>query len=151
MTIVHVNPKGRIQDQSTSVPVIVEILASGPDAIPVLINLIGSDRRYEKSPFDYWPEMHEGDMALAILSDLFLDPTWKASTLSETCWGNLLHKTDHPDSPTWRLLDQYIETHGREDLVRSWSELWSEVRNETVWDEEGKFFRVRNRELVSCS
>jgi hypothetical protein len=149
MTIGHVNPKGRIQDQPLSVPVVAEILASGPEAIPLLINLIGSEQRYENPPFDYWPEMHEGDMALVVLSDLFLDPTWRSSTLPEACWDNMLGRSG-PDISAWRLLGQYIETHGREDLVKRWSELWSAVEKETVWDEEGRYFRVRNRELVSC-
>ena len=148
MTIEHDNPKGRIQDQQTSVPVIAEIIASGPDAIPVLIKLIESERRYENPPFDYWPEMYEGDMALAILSDLFLDPTWKASTLPETCWNNMLH-TPGPDISAWRLLERFIETHGREELVTKWTELYVAVKKEIVWDEEGRFFRV-HRELVSC-
>ena len=149
MTIGHVNSKGRIQDQPTSAPVITEILASGPDAIPVLIDLIGSERPYGKPPFDYWPRMHEGDMALAILSDLFLDSTWKASTLPESCWDNLLDRSG-PDASAWELLEQYIEKHGREDLARKWGELWAEVKNEAVWDEKGKFYRVQNKELVPC-
>ncbi len=124
LQIEHREPKGRAQDM-TSDPVIASIVASGKDGIPVLIELVESERLYENPPFDFWPEVREGDMALSILCDLFLDPTWKKSTVPERCWDNLLQRSD-PGVPAWELLSHYVETNGRSSLAEKWSATWSE-------------------------
>ena len=148
LQIGHMEPKGRAQDQQSD-PVIALIVAAGKEAIPVLIELIESDRLYERPPFDYWPEVHEGDMAFAILCDLFLDPTWKKSTLPELCWETALNRADS-SVPAWELLSRYVDTYGRSGLADQWRTAWSTHRDRIVWDEEGRFFRVAGHELVSC-
>ena len=117
--------------------------------IPVLIELIESDRLYRRPPLDYWPEVREGDMAFAMLCDLFLDPTGEKSTLPELCWDNALKRSDSSVA-AWELLGRYMNTYGRSSLAAQWRKAWSKHRESIVWDEEGRFFRVTGRELVSC-
>jgi len=151
LQIEHLNSKGRVQDPEyqRQGPVMQAILQSGKAAIPVLIDLIESERPYTGSPLDFWPEVREGDMALIILSDLFLDPTWRQSTLPELCWDNLLERADSA-VPAWDLLERYIRSHGRAALTSRWRAAWLEHETKIVWDDDGRFFKVVDRELVPC-
>lgn len=148
LKIGHMPPKGRVQDRSAD-PVVAAILETGKEAIPILIELLESDRLYDSPPFDYWPEVHEGDVALVILGDLFLDPTWTKSTLPELCWDNVLERSAS-STPGWELLSRYVDKYGRSSLADRWRVAWTKHRESIVWDEEGRFFRVAGHELVSC-
>ena len=141
-------PKGRVQDHSSD-PVVESILAAGKDAIPTLINLIQSERMFDHPPLAYWPEVREGDMALVTLCDLFLDQTWKKSTLPELCWDNLLGRTDS-DTSAWDLLYRYIGEYGRSSLADKWKAVWLEHRSRIAWDKEGRYFKVGGMELQAC-
>ena len=144
--------KGRVQDKGYAArdPQVIAILASGKNAIPQLIGLLTSEKPFEKSPVPLWPKMVEGDLALAVLSDLFLDPSWKQSTLPDLCWDSILHRTSD-DLPAWVLLDAFIKAHGREALAARWRQAWLEHGDSVVWDVSGQFFRVEGRDLSVCA
>lgn len=149
LQIEHLAPKGRVQDHDPEDPVVTAIVSSGRDAIPVLIRLIESERVYEETPIDFWPLVREGDVAFAILSDLFLDPTWKKSTLPDLCWDNILERTSS-DLPAWQVLEDFVATHGRAAIAEKWRSAWSTHQADLEWDEAGRFFRVAGRELAPC-
>jgi hypothetical protein len=94
--------------------------------------------------------MVEGDMALIVLSDLFLDPTWKQSTLPELCWDNLLGRTSG-DTASWDLLKNYVASHGRAELARHRLQAWARDGERMRWDPKGNYFKVEGRELVACA
>ncbi len=131
-------------------PQVSAILAMGKEAIPVLIEALESDKPYERPPFDFWPRMTEGDMALVVLSDFFLDPTLRKSTIPELCWDNILER-DSAGISASDLLDRFVKAHGRAELARRWRQAWMQYGSESRWDSAGRFFRVEGRELADCA
>jgi hypothetical protein len=152
MKIAQLGGKGRIQDQEYQPkdPQITAILTAGKDAIPLLIEALDSERPYDHAPKSFWPGMVEGDMALIVLSDLFLDPTWRRSTLPELCWDNLLERTSE-ETTAWELLHGFVESHGRAELARRWRQAWAQYGATVRWEPKGQYFEVAGRELASCA
>ena len=152
MAIAQLGGKGRIQDQEYQPkdPQIAAILATGKDAIPLLIKALESERPYKDSPNSFWPNMVEGDVALIVLSDLFLDPTWQRSALPELCWDNLLERKGL-DVPAWDLLHAFVTVHGRVAVANRWRQVWEKEGPKVQWDHGGRFFKVEGRELMSCA
>jgi len=152
MKIAQLGGKGRIQDLGYQPrdPQVTAILAMGKDAIPLLIDAIESERPYGDPPAPFWPKMVEGDVALVVLSNLFLDPTWQRSTLPELCWDNLLERTSE-ETPAWELLNAFVKLHGRAELARRWRQAWAQDGTRVRWDSTGKYFRVEGRELTACA
>jgi len=152
MKIAQLGGKGRIQDPQYQPkdPQITAILTAGKDAIPLLIEALDSERPYDHAPKSFWPGMVEGDMALIVLSDLFLDPTWRRSTLPELCWDNLLERTSE-ETTAWELLHGFVESHGRAELARRWRQAWAQYGATVRWEPKGQYFEVAGRELASCA
>jgi hypothetical protein len=63
--------KGRVEYCSGSV--MHQILADGKNAIPVLISQLTETARTKYQIADYWGDTRSGDVAYAILTDLFTD------------------------------------------------------------------------------
>jgi hypothetical protein len=152
LKITQLAGKGRVQDKGYPArdPQVAAILASGKNAIPQLIEALKSEKPFEQPPVPFWPKMVEGDLALAVLSDLFLDPTWERSTLPELCWDNILRRTSVA-APAWVLLNDFVESHGRDVLAARWRQAWLEHGDRMVWDAAGQYFKVEGRELSVCS
>ena len=144
--------KGRVQDLKYRPrdPQIATILALGKDAIPLLIDALESETAYERPPVDFWPTMVEGDMALVVLTNLFLDPTWSRSTLPELCWDTVLERKSDGET-AWDLLDDFVRSHGRAELANRWRQAWAEHGSKLKWDPVGQFFVVEGRELTTCA
>jgi hypothetical protein len=152
MQVAHLGGKGRVQDQKyhPSDPQITAILKMGKEAIPLLIEALESERPYIKPPVDYWPEIVGGDVALVVLSDLFLDPTWLQSTLPELCWDNLLERTSE-DTTASDLLNGFVKVHGRAALATRWRQAWAQYGSRVRWNPTGQYFEVEGRELTACA
>jgi hypothetical protein len=152
MEIAHLGGKGRIQDQEyhPNDPQVAAILAMGKEAIPALIEAIESERPYKNAPIDFWPKMVEGDVALAVLSDLFLDPTWLQSTLPELCWDNLLGRISEETTAS-ELLSDFVKSNGRAELATRWRQAWAQYGARVRWDSTGRYFKVEGRELTACA
>ena len=148
LDIEHRQPKGRMQDDRSN-PVIASVISHGKDSIPILIDLIESERIYSQPPFDFWPQVKEGDVALALLSNLFLDPTWRNSSLPSLCWDNILER-ETSATPSWELLYAYVEKHGRQPLAEKWRKAWVTHQAAIEWDSEGWYFRVNGLEPTPC-
>ena len=150
--IAQLGGKGRIQDATSHPkdPQVSAILAAGKEAVPILIDALESTRPFEKSPQPFWPRMVEGDVALIVLSDLFLDPTWKRSTLPELCWDNILKRTD-ADTPARDLLDTFVAAHGRAELAKRWRAAWAQHSTAVRWDPTGQYFVVEGKPLMACA
>ena len=143
-------PKGRVQDHRD--PVIEKILATGKASIPRLIDLLESERDLPDSIVSTnpsWPAIVEGDAALVILCDLFLDPSWSRSTLPELCWENLLERQNDSVSG-YALLYEHIERFGRASIASRWREVWQRYQDQIEWDEGERFFVVKGKALGAC-
>jgi hypothetical protein len=152
LKIAQLGGKGRIQDAQYQPKdaQVSAILAAGKDAVPLLIDALESARPYEISPNSFWPVMAEGDVALIVLSDLFLDPTWKRSTLPELCWDNILQRTD-AETPAWDLLNTFVKAHGRAELAKRWRAAWARHSAAIRWDPAGRYFVVEGQALAACA
>lgn len=75
--------KGRFQDPDYCKPkAIDQILADGKSAIPVLISQITETRQMAEPIYDFWPRpLRTGELAEAILENLFVDDSWEKSTM----------------------------------------------------------------------
>jgi len=151
LKIAHLGGKGRIQDSQYQPKdaQVSAILAAGKDAVPLLIDALESTRPFETSPMSFWPMMAEGDVALIVLSDLFLDPTWKRSTLPELCWDNILQRAD-AETPAWDLLNAFVKAHGRAELAKRWRAAWTRHNAAIRWDPKGRYFVVEGQTVAPC-
>ncbi len=149
LKIARIGSKGRIQDAQYQPKdaQVSAILAAGKNAVPILIDKLESIRPYEMAPNSFWPKMVEGDVALIVLSDLFLDPTWKRSTLPELCWDNILQRTD-AETPAWDLLHSFVVAHGRAELARRWRAAWGRYGATIRWDPTGRYYVVEGQALA---
>lgn len=152
LKIAHLGDKGRIQDAEYQPKdaQLSAILAAGKDAVPLLIDALESVRPYDIPPKSFWPGMVEGDVALIILSNLFLDPTWKQSTLPELCWDNILERTD-ARTPAWDLLSAFVKAHGRGELAKRWRAAWARHGAAVRWDSTGRYFVTEGQALAACT
>jgi len=152
MALKPCSDKGRFQDTeyNPSPKQVEQLVAMGPEVIPFLISRLESTRRYEETPICFWPGMVEGDMALVILLDLFLDPTWRKTTLPESCWGSFAGPKTSPNEPGSAVFYAYVKRVGRKAIRKKWAHIWEEHRASIKWDEGGRFFRVGGRELTPC-
>jgi hypothetical protein len=147
------SPKGRFQDlaYNPSRKQAERLVGMGTELIPFLISRLESTRRYREPPVCLWPEMVEGDMALLILMDLFLDPTWAQTSLPESCWSGLRDSDTARDAPAYEVLSTYVKRMGRKAIHRRWEDLWSRHRTRIKWDAAGRFFRISGIDLSACS
>ena len=130
--------KGRVQDCSG--PVMQEILADDKEAIPVLISQLTETARTKYQIADYWGDTRSGDVAYAILIDLFTDTD--------------LHTLGMPGVPDWPTVmkgcnstaqgcwDEYLRKNGRMSVRQAWMHAWNLNKNKVHWDAKAQCFRV---------
>jgi hypothetical protein len=144
--------KGRFQDKeyNPNLPVIDELIEMGESSIPYLISHLNSEKEYTKSPLCYWPSVKEGDISFFILSDFFLDDSWKKVSHPRACESASF---DYPLDdytgffPAFRL---YVTENGRGSIIRNWSALWRESKGKLKWNQPGRYFEVMGYETQSC-
>ena len=71
-----------------------QIVGDGKLAISILISQITDSRWIAEPVYDYWPRIRTGELAYFILGDLFLDDTWRKSTMPA------LFPVQHCDEPS---------------------------------------------------
>jgi hypothetical protein len=87
-----------------------KLLEKGKFCIPYLIDRLESKRKVKPAVLDYWPYVEERHLALQILTDLFLDPTWKKSTIPELCYDSIINWNEQdPDLAVWDILYSFTE------------------------------------------
>jgi hypothetical protein len=131
---------GRIQDSQSTV--VNQIIAAGPKAIPVLIDMLTDTRTANtKEPIIcHWGAMTIGDIAFCALTDLFIDPT-AGVTVPGAGWDDMLGPTG--DVPAWQQLDAYVKKNGRATLQDKWRKVWARYGSQMYWDAEGRCFKLR--------
>jgi hypothetical protein len=152
LTIDHIPTKGRVQD-SMSFPkfeVMENLLKRGKLCIPYLIDRLESKREVKPAVMDYWPYVEERHLALRILTDLFLDPTWKKSTIPELCYDSIIKWNEQdPALAEWDILYGFSEDDWKK-LIEKWRLIWDEYNERIEWDKKGQFFIIKGKELRNC-
>lgn len=118
-----------------------KVLRLGTNAVPLLINCLADERKTKTPIWSYWPETKVGDIAFAILCDLFSDPAGQPTLAAAIDWGDL--QDESPGQPAWTALANYISKHGRGYIQQAWSEAWAESAGRVYWDSSANCFRVK--------
>jgi hypothetical protein len=132
---------GRIQDSQSNV--MSQIIAAGPKAIPVLIDMLTDTRSANtKEPIVcYWGAMTIGDIAFCTLTDLFTDST-ASVTVPGAGWDDMLGPAG--DVPAWQQLDAYVKKKGRTTLQDKWRKVWARYGDQMYWDADARCFKLRH-------
>lgn len=139
--------KGRLQDKDyCKSRVMDQILSQGKDAIPILISQI-NDTRPAKEPFDFWGPMTVGDVAYAVLYDLFLDADWTTFTMPG------LKQIDLDcGASAEQCYQQLLKKHGRKFIQNQWLAAWNANKERVYWDSTARCFKLtRVRPNLSTS
>lgn len=136
--------KGRFQDRDyCSSAVMDQIVADGKSAIPILISQITDARWIAQSVYDYWPRIRTGELAYFILGDLFLDDTWKKSTMPA------LFPDPHCDEAAQACWEKFRTTHSLKELQARWMKFWKTNQDRIYWDEKARCFRLSDTKAES--
>jgi hypothetical protein len=139
----HVAGKGRVQDRDYNQLVVVEqLIAHGKESIPFLISKLEDETKIEGHVFDHWYQVAVGDVALVILSDFFLDSSWKRSTIKGMKWDEFLRRGADKNSTGEQLLRNYLEKYGRKRIKERWQNVWQKYQQRIFWDEKERAFKV---------
>ena len=151
--IKHICAKGRAQDKqyNPNSPVIDELIGSGSSSIPFLIERLKSKKAYGPGVLDFWPYVEERHVALIILTDFFLDSSWKKSTAPDMCFSSLLpvHK-EYPHLAIWDIFYDHFSPDDWDSLIMKWNVFWDIYKDKIYWDSQDRFFRIEDKELKLC-
>jgi len=130
--------KGRLQDKDyCDSRMMDQIVAQGKAAIPILISQLTDTRERKEPIYDFWHSSTVGDIASAILNDLFTDSDWTTFTMPGL---DALHYKCEDDAETcWR---RFLEKHGRKFVQEHWQKAWDANKDRIYWDEKACCFRV---------
>jgi hypothetical protein len=136
-------PKGRVQDREyNQSPVVEGLIAHGKESIPYLISKLDDETKVAAHVVDYWYDVRIGDVALIILTDLFTDSTWQKTTISGVEWDKFLERGNDTNLTGEQVLRNYISRHGRTRIKERWQHIWEANKNEILWDEKERCFKV---------
>jgi hypothetical protein len=114
-------------------PVIDALIEAGPASIPFLVQKLEDDTEIEHSVFDFWPRVHVGDVAFAILCDFFTTPDWTTSTIPGLSWDALLGRPT-ADMTASDLLESFVAKHGRRGLRQRVEAVLEPYKGQLKWD-----------------
>lgn len=144
----QIAPKGRVQDKNyNNLAEIEKLIANGKDSIPFLIGKLEDESVIKHHVMDYWPQpVTVGDVAYVILMDFTTDSSWTKNTIPGADRDSLLGKYD-PDLPGVERLARFVEKHGRKPVRQKWEMLWAAHKDQIVWDERERCFKVDSGRL----
>jgi hypothetical protein len=140
-----VTTKGRVQDTDyNNLPVVEDLIAHGREAVPFLIGKLDNETEIKSHVFDYWSDVRVGDVAFAILTDFFTDPTWQKTTIPGVGYDTFLGRKANSDVTGEKLLRNYIAKHGRHNITTRWRAIWAQYKDRVYWDENDRCFKLHN-------
>jgi hypothetical protein len=129
--------KGRFQDREyCSSAVIDRIVADGKSAIPVLISQITDSRWIAEPIHDFWPRIRTGELAHFILGSLFVDETWRHSTMPD------LFPPEKCDGRAWDCWASFRKRHSLREIQTRWTAFWEGNKERIYWDGKARCFRL---------
>jgi hypothetical protein len=139
----HLSAKGRVQDRSYNpdVPLVEQLLAMGPAAIPLLISMLDDETHVHHQVLCLWPGNTVGDIALVILHDLVTTGDGTATTIPGADYNTLLGARP-PTTPFFTHLYAWVAAHGRTALQQRWQHLWEAWAQQICWDADERCFRL---------
>jgi len=130
--------KGRVQDCSGTV--MQQILSDGKNAIPILISQLSETARTKNEIADYWGGTRSGDVAFAVLNDLFTDTDLHTFGLNGVPdWSTVQKGCNRAAQACW---DEYLRKHGRISVRQAWQRAWNLHKDQIYWDAKARCFRL---------
>lgn len=134
--------KGRVQDCAGLV--MNGIRADGKNAIPILISQLTETARTKYQIADYWGDTRSGDVAYAILTDLFTNADLQTFGMPGVPdWSVVMKGCNSTAQGCW---DDYLHKHGRLSVQRAWMRAWNLNKDKVYWDAKAQCFRVSKNE-----
>ena len=130
--------KGRVQDDESNRQVNA-LISMGPDAVSYLVARVVDDTEVKGHVLDFWPRVRIGDVALAVLCDLFTTPDG-VHTVPGLDWDSLLDRRG-VDAPAWELLERFVEAHGRKGLQNRVEQVLARYDGRIAWVNAERCFR----------
>jgi len=117
-----------------------QILADGKNAIPILISQLTETARTKKQIANYWVDTRSGDVAYAVLTDLFTDADGQTFEMPDVPdWKTVMRGCDSTAQGCW---DQYLRKHGRTSVKQAWLRAWNLHKDQLHWDAKAQCFRL---------
>jgi hypothetical protein len=130
--------KGRLQDREYCRSEIMDqIVAQGKGAVPILISQLTDTRELKEPIFDFWGPMTVGDVANAILENLFTDSDWRTFNLPGL--ERIRLTCDTGAYTCWQMV---LKKHGRKFVQDQWLAAWNEKKDRVYWDTAARCFRL---------
>jgi hypothetical protein len=137
--------KGRVQDKGyCDSKIMDQIIAQGKDAVPVLISQITDTHELKEPAFDFWNRMTVGDLANAILENLFTDSDWK--TFNMPGLEPIMPKCEDSAENCWQMV---LKKHGRKFVQDQWLAAWNKNKVRVHWDAQSRCFRLSAKSAKS--
>lgn len=124
--------------------VLEDLIATGKNSIPFLINQLEDETRIEHRVIPYWYRQSVGDIALVVLFHLFSDETRSESTVPGFWYDDFLERGKDKHLMGEEVLRRYIRKHGRKTIKQRWQKIWLENKENVFWDAPCRCFRVRS-------
>jgi hypothetical protein len=136
--------KGRLQDRVYCHSKIVrQVLSSGKNSIPVLIDLLSDERKTPEPVMDFWPETSVGDIAFIFLTDFFEDSKWQKNFAPGLGWDEVDKECDPKVNPGYVCWFEFIHNHGRGYMQGKWKEFWNKNKTKIYWNDKERCFMVK--------
>ena len=144
--------KGRFQDGDTALgeqnQVAKDLVANGKAAIPFLIAKLEDETEMDSRVINFWYQLHVGDMAHIILTDLFTDKGGSHSTIPGFEWDEFLERGGDRSLMGEEVLRRYIRKHGRRSIKQRWQKMWEQNKDKIFWDPKCYCFKRGTRNLT---
>ena len=106
----------------------------------MLIAQITDSRWIAEPVYDFWPRIRAGDLAYFILENLFVDDTWKHSTMPA------LFPPENCTEASWVCWESFGKRHNLRDIQVRWTTFWEANKERIYWDEKARCFRLAGPE-----
>ena len=120
------------------------LIANGKDSIPFLINQLDDETKIERRIIPFFYQQSVGDLALVILSQLFVDESERRSTVPGFWWDDFLERGNDRTLMAEEVLRRYIRKNGRKKIKERWQEMWGNNREKIFWDQRCNCFKLRD-------
>jgi hypothetical protein len=138
----HIASTGRIQDKENNpnLPVIDQLIAAGPDAIPFLVSKLEDSTVIRTKVLDSWPRVCVGDVAWFILYDFFTD-RGLSSTLPDPGLFAIVGAEDN-SQPGWKSWASVVHKVGRAGIRKGVEALLKPYKGKFLWNPVERCFIV---------
>jgi hypothetical protein len=138
----HIASNGRIQDKENNpkLPVIDQLIAAGPDAIPFLVSKLEDSTVIRTKVLDSWPRVCVGDVAWFILYDFFTDKNL-VSMLPDPGLFAIVGGEDQ-GQPGWKSWASIVRKSGRAGIRKGVEAILKPYQGKFLWNPVERCFIV---------